>query len=118
MPNSQANSPADLRSQAHALCNAADTFRVQGHYAEAEPLYREALALAEKLFGPDHAEVSVILNNLAVLYKYTGKFDEAEALYQRALAITEKNLGPDHTEVAIIYHNFSGRIGSAPRAAA
>ena len=82
--------------------------RVQGKYTEAEPLYRRALAYAEKKLGSDDPEVSSVLNDLAVLYKYTGKFAKAERLYRRALAITEKTLGPQNPQVATIYHNLGG----------
>jgi len=29
-------------------------YRVQGRYAEAEPLYKRALAIYEKALGPEH----------------------------------------------------------------
>ena len=48
MPNSQSNSSADPKALAHSLCNLADACRIQGRYAGAEPLYRKALALAER----------------------------------------------------------------------
>src|SRR5450759_3811306 len=56
----------------------AGILRVQGRYGEAEPLFVEALRVAEASFGPDDPEVSGILNGLAVLYKYTGEFAKAE----------------------------------------
>ena len=72
----------------------------QGRYAEAEPLYKRALAIQEKALGPDHPDVATALNNLAVLYRHQGRYAEAEPLYKRALAIEEKALGPDHPDVA------------------
>jgi len=39
----------------------------QGNYAEAEPLYRRALAIVEKALGPEHPNVAASLNNLAEL---------------------------------------------------
>ena len=91
-----------------SLRQSADKCRGQGEYRQAESLYKRALALAESNFGPDHIEISVVLNNLAALYKYIGEFDEAERLYRRALAITEAGLGPDHPNIATIYHNLGG----------
>ncbi len=41
----------------------------QRRYAEAEPLFKRALAVWEKLHGPEHLRVAVTLNNLAGLYK-------------------------------------------------
>ncbi len=33
-------------------------YRAQGHYAEAEPLYRRALAIWEKALGPEDPDVA------------------------------------------------------------
>jgi tetratricopeptide (TPR) repeat protein len=67
--------------------------RAQGHYAEAEPLYKRALAIAEKALGPDHPNVGTTLNNLAELYRAQGHDAEAEPLKKRAQAISQKSLG-------------------------
>ena len=37
----------------------------EGQYAEAEPLFRRALAIWEKALGPQHPAVAQSLNNLA-----------------------------------------------------
>lgn len=42
-------------------------FRGQRKYGEAEPLYREALAIGEKVYGHHHPEVATNLYNLAAL---------------------------------------------------
>ncbi|MBT9136741.1 MAG: Photosystem I assembly protein Ycf3 [Firmicutes bacterium] len=67
----------------------------QGKYDEALPLYQRALAISERILGPDHPNVAGSLNNLAMLYSEQGKYDEALPLYQRALEIYESALGPD-----------------------
>jgi tetratricopeptide (TPR) repeat protein len=58
---------------------------------EAEALYRRALAINEKYFGPDHPNVATDLNNLAELLRDTNRLSEAEPLIRRALAIDQKN---------------------------
>ena len=68
-----------------SLGTLAGIYRVQGRYAKAEPLYRQALALAETEIGPKDLEVATCLNNLAVLDKYTGRFAAAPRLYRGAL---------------------------------
>ena len=55
--------------------------------AEAEPLYRRALAILEKSLGSDHPNVATALNNLALLLQATNRLAEAEPLYRRALEI-------------------------------
>ena len=67
-------------------------------HAQAEPLYRRALAIDEASFGPDHPDVAIRLNNLAELLRATNRLAEAEPLYRRALAIDEASFGPDHPE--------------------
>jgi tetratricopeptide (TPR) repeat protein len=76
-------------------------------YVEAEPLFRRALAIREKSYGPDHPAVAVPLNNLAMLLKNTNRLAEAEPLFRRALAINEKSFGPDHPKVATDLNNLA-----------
>ncbi len=78
----------------------AELYRAQGRYAEAEPLFKRALAINEKALGPEHPRVATSLNNLANLYRAQGKSAEAELLVKRSLAIWEKILPPDDLSVA------------------
>ena len=91
-----------------SLNNLAWLYRLQGKYAEAEPLYQRSLAIREKALGPEHPDVAQSLNNLALLYKAQGKHAEAEPLDQRALGIYEKALGPEHPDVATSLNNLAG----------
>ena len=68
---------------------------------------RRALAIDEKSFGPDHPNVAMSLNNLAVLLQATNRLAEAEPLMRRALAINEKSLGPEHPDVANSLNNLA-----------
>ncbi len=45
--------------------------------ADAEPLYKRALAIREKALGPEHPKVAKALLNYAVLLRATGRSDEA-----------------------------------------
>src|SRR5262249_61073481 len=65
--------------------------------SEAEPLYRRAIAIDEKVLGKDHPAVAIEYNNLALfLVQNQHKYDEAEPLYRRAIEILEKDvLGED-----------------------
>jgi len=67
-----------------------------GDYAEAEPLYRRALAGYERVMGPEHPDTLTSVNNLAMLLYSTGAYGEAEPLFRRALAAREWVLGPEH----------------------
>ena len=49
----------------HSLKNLASLYYMQGKYSEAETLYQRALAIDEKVLGPEHPDVTPPLNNLA-----------------------------------------------------
>src|SRR5260370_38132193 len=78
----------------------AEVYRVQGRWADAEPLYRRALRIRELMLGPDHPEVSVTLNSLGLLSFDRGRYVEAESAFKRALAIDDRPAGRDHPDVA------------------
>ena len=56
---------------------------------------KRALAIREKVLGPEHVNVAQSFNNLAGLYNDQGRYADAEPLYKRSLAIREKALGPE-----------------------
>ena len=69
--------------------------------------HRRALAIREKVLGPDHLDVVSSLNNLGKLYVDQGQYEKAEPLCKRALATSEKVLGPDHADVAVLLKNMA-----------
>ncbi len=79
----------------------------RAQYPQAAPLYQRALAIYEKVLGPEHPDVAMSLNNLAELYRSQGQYPQAAPLYQRALAISEKVLGPEHPHVAMSLNNLA-----------
>lgn len=88
--------------------------RMQGHNAQAEPLFKRALEIREKALDGEHADVATSLNSLAVLYldhgQYTndqGYYSKAKPLLKRALAIREKVLAPDHSDLAGSLNNLA-----------
>ena len=78
---------------AATLNNQAELYKEEGRYAEAEPLYKRALAIWKKALGPDHPDFAQSLNNLAGLYLAQGRYADAEPLYKRALASTPEQKG-------------------------
>src|SRR5262245_66595533 len=71
------------------------------------PLYKRALAIGEKVLGPNHPNVAGALSNLAALYVDQRRHADAEPLHKRALAIGEKVLGPNHPNVANDLNNLA-----------
>ncbi|MEO1210298.1 MAG: tetratricopeptide repeat protein [Cyanobacteria bacterium J06638_20] len=92
---------------AHSLDRLARTYEKQGRYGEAEPMYRQALAIRETLLKADDPAIATSLNNLASLYRVMRRYSEAESLYQRSLAIREQHLGTDHPDVAQSLNNLA-----------
>ena len=76
---------------ATSLNNLAALYQAQGKYAEAEPLSRRALAIWEKVLGPDHPNVATALGNYAKLLRKTNRKAEAAKLEARAQAIRAKH---------------------------
>ena len=60
-----AKNGGDEEDIATALNNHALSLQAFGKYEEAEGLYREALAIAEKTIGVEHPNYAIRLNNLA-----------------------------------------------------
>ena len=64
-------------------------------YAEAEPLYKQALAIREKALGPEHPDVAQSLENYSALLRKTGRSDEAAILEARGMTLRAKHAKED-----------------------
>jgi len=76
------------------------TLLAQGKPAEAEPHLLRALALNEKMYGPQSAEVSWANAQLAELRTLQGRAADALILAQSSLALREGRHAPTHPELA------------------
>src|SRR5262249_26048858 len=61
----------------------AELYRVQGRYADAEPLFQRALAIQEIAFGLTHPYVARVGGNYAALLRATNRDVEAAQLEAR-----------------------------------
>jgi tetratricopeptide (TPR) repeat protein len=89
--------------------------RTKALHAEAEPLYRRTLAIAENSLGLDHPTVAIRLSNLAQLLQATNRLAEAEPLMRRALAIDKKSFGSVHPSVATDLSNLAALLYATDR---
>jgi esterase/lipase superfamily enzyme len=89
-------------SVAIRLNNLAGLYEDEGRYDKAEPLYKRAIAIDEKVLRTDHPIVAWMRINLGSFYKSQGRYDDAEPLLQSALEINEKVFGPTHPKLANI----------------
>jgi len=77
----------------------------RGKYAEAEPLYIEALEGNRRTLGDTHPSTLNSINHMAVFLKERGKYTEAEPLYVEALEGNRRTLGDTHpSTLNIISH--------------
>jgi len=81
-------------------------------FAEAERLYRRALAIQERKLGPRHAETGITLNNLAGALGARGRFAEAEPVLRRALAVLDAALGPESLKSANCASNLGDLLSA------
>ena len=89
--------------------------RATNRLGEAEPLYRRALAIDEASYGPDHPDVAIDLNNLALLLRATNRLDEAEPLGRRMLEIFLKfnqANGLEHPHFRTALKNYAGILAA------
>ena len=67
-----------------------------GDYAKQRDMLERALAIDERAYGRDHANVAFSLANLGVLCRDLGDQAKAREYFGRALAIWESAYGPEH----------------------
>lgn len=65
----------------------ASFYREHQEFEKAEAMYQEAIALKEKVNGPEHRDIAMILNQYAALLRDARRPQEATALEHRALQI-------------------------------
>ena len=72
---------------------------LEGEKEKAIRVYREAIALKEKVLGRDHPDVGESEANLATLLTDLDRNLEALAHVNRAIELMEKGLGPQHPDL-------------------
>ncbi len=91
----------DHPDYATSLHNLAWLYHDQGRYANAEPLYEEALAI-RRAQGEDDPAYEATRLNQAWVYTLMGRYKEAEAVLLDLLARRTRRLGETDREVAIV----------------
>jgi tetratricopeptide (TPR) repeat protein len=80
--------------------------RGRAQFTEAKEMFKQALAIGEATYGPDHPNVAAGVNNLGNVLQDLGDMEGAKKMFERALAIDEATYGPDHPDVAISFNNL------------
>lgn len=82
-----------------------------GLFGEARPLLAEALAIRERLRGPEHPEVAETLMRLGALAHLSGQGD-AVPFFRRALAIREAGGEPVSAEMAEVLNDLGTSLAA------
>lgn len=102
---------------ADSCAERAGVLQNQGRHDQAEPLYRRALSIYERVLGADlDRGVATTMNNLAFLLKAEERLDEAESLFRRAVGVYERCNGVNHAQTATGYDNLAWtlQVGDTP----
>lgn len=92
----QSEKSKDKHLIAHRSTLLANHFVLCEKYEKAEPLYKRALAIREKVNGPNAWETAQLLRDIATLHRDAGRLEAAEPIYRRALQALEKSPGKDY----------------------
>jgi eukaryotic-like serine/threonine-protein kinase len=93
--------------QAAVRSTIGQTYYGLGLYDTAEPQLKAALDTNLKLYGHDHPEVALSMNDLGLLLLSKGNLTKAEPLFHDSLAILRKVYGEKNLEVAKVLNNFA-----------
>ncbi|MEO7733315.1 MAG: tetratricopeptide repeat protein, partial [Kofleriaceae bacterium] len=80
----------------------------QGRYAEAEQLFRTALAVRAAAYGTDSTDYALTIEAIGNAEIMQDRVPEARAHFEQAIRIFEARLGPDHPDVANAYNDVGG----------
>ena len=83
----------------------------QGDLAGALEYAKRALAIDEKVYGPEHPDVATDLNNIGSILKAQGDLAGARPHFERALRTLQKFLGDDHPRTEIARRHLEGLSG-------
>lgn len=93
---------------ARALRNLAACYFDQGRFSEAETIYRESLAMRQRLArGGDGPDVADGLNHLAQCLGRLGNFDEAESLQRGAFEMRRRLFGDENEDTIAAQNNLA-----------
>ncbi|MBA1341611.1 MAG: Photosystem I assembly protein Ycf3 [ANME-2 cluster archaeon] len=78
----------------------------RAEFAEAKANCERALNIAEKVYGLNHADVTIHVNNLGLILRDMGNLQGAKGLFERGLKINENTYGPYHPDIATNVNNL------------
>ena len=105
----------DHRANIDLLMGKAEVARARDDLVGAEQYLRAALAVAEKLFEPDHPVRRSAIDRLTGELWAQGKFADAERLQREELSNVESKRGSDHSSTAVAARGLASILGGSGR---
>ena len=93
--------------RAEVLLLLSDVLWNKARFPEARALAEEAVALRERLFGPESAQFADATGQLGNLLAEMGEFAAARTLLERSLAATTRALGPRHPRTGLSLNDLA-----------
>ena len=97
----------------HVAANCLELARLlhfTGRSAEANVLYRRAIATSESGQSEDAANLVLATGGLAALLAHSGDYTGAKLLYERAVTTAAKTFGADHPQTVGLKHQMEGLL--------
>jgi len=88
---------------AEALVNLGQFYRLQHRYPEAIPRFKEALPIADRIYGPEDERTAEVLGALAASYLAGNELNDARPLIERLRPIAPKLTGSERESVEILF---------------
>jgi len=85
-------------------------FLATAQYEEAKQAGKQALSLAQKIYGNASLKTAFIQNNLGGIYTEMGNYEQAKKLFASSIPVFEQYLGKNHPEYATAISNYSNLL--------
>jgi non-specific serine/threonine protein kinase/serine/threonine-protein kinase len=85
----------DPELQARMMVTMGESYRGLGLFPQAQSLFERALAIQQRVLGPENRETLSTRSNLALDLRYQGRVAEAEKMNWETLAIQRRVFGPE-----------------------
>ncbi len=73
---------------------------VTNDFVRSEQAFKDALAIREKINGPEHKKTLETKSFMGILYLVTGRYQQAETLLSQVVSVQERVLGNEHPGTA------------------
>ena len=79
----------------------------QGDYKKALKYYKKALAIVERVLGPDHPSTATTYSNMAYVFYHQGNYTKSLEYFKKAYAIRSSKLGENHPRTLDVKRSIS-----------